>query len=71
MGWLVWIGAFVALGGVGALVWCATSALKLRAAGLDDAELRGRLQRLVVVNMGALAVAAIGLIMVVFGLFLG
>lgn len=68
---LVWIGAFLSLLGVGGLISCVIRALRLRRAGLPDPELRAGLQRVIVLNMGALGVSALGLILVVTGVFLG
>jgi hypothetical protein len=68
---LVWIGALVSLAGVGGLVWCALLVMRARRAGLPDAELRARLERLVALNLGALLVSAVGLMLVVVGILLG
>jgi hypothetical protein len=68
---LIWAGAAVSLAGVGGLVWCILLALRARRAGLPDAELRVRLQRVVALNLGALFLSAIGLMMVVVGILLG
>ncbi len=71
MEWLVWVGAAVSLAGLLGLVWCIVTAMRARRAGLEDAELRARLQRVVVVNMGALFLSVIGLMVVVIGIMLG
>ncbi|MDT8855364.1 hypothetical protein RNZ50_10145 [Paracoccaceae bacterium Fryx2] len=68
---LVGIGSVVSLAGVAGLVWCVVLALKARRAGLDNDAMRARLQRVVVLNMGALGVSALGLMLVVAGIFLG
>lgn len=68
---LVWIGSAVALAGVAGLLWCVALVLRARRAGLPDAELRARLQRVVVLNLGALGVSALGLMLVVLGIMLG
>lgn len=68
---LVWIGAAVSLCGIAGLAWCIAAVLRARRAGLDDAALRARLQRIVAWNFGALAVSALGLMLVVVGIFLG
>jgi len=68
---LIAIGALVSLAGVAGLVWCILLALKARKAGLPDDEMRARLQHVVVLNMAALGVSALGLVMVVTGIFLG
>jgi hypothetical protein len=68
---LVWAGALVSLIGVAGLVYCVMRALRVRRAGLGDEAMRAELQRVVVVNMAALAVSAIGLMLVVLGILLG
>ncbi len=68
---LVWAGALVSLIGVAGLVYCVLRALRARRAGLADDAMRAELQRVVVINMGALAVSALGLILVVMGILLG
>ncbi len=68
---LVWAGALVSLVGVAGLVYCVMRALRARRAGLSDEAMRGELQRVVVLNMGSLAVSALGLMAVVMGIVLG
>ena len=68
---LIWIGALVALAGLGGLVACIVMVARARASGLDDAALRARLKRAVTLNFGALMVSALGLMMVVAGVMLG
>jgi hypothetical protein len=53
------------------LVWCIVLALRARRAGLPEAELKARLQRVVTLNLAALAVSALGLMAVVTGVILG
>lgn len=67
---LIWAGAAITLAGLVGLVWCALDILRARRGGLDDAALRGRLQRAVVYNLGALFLSALGLMMVVTGVLL-
>jgi hypothetical protein len=67
---LVWAGAAVSLAGVGGLVWCIQYVMKLRKAGLDEAALRSKMHKAVLVNFAALAVSTLGLMMVVAGIFL-
>jgi hypothetical protein len=67
---LIWIGALLTLLGLAGLVWCILAALRARRAGLDDAAMKARLQRLVAMNLGALAFSALGLMMVVLGVLL-
>lgn len=69
MDWLIWIGAALTLLGVAGLIWCIVLAMRAKRAGLPDAEMRAALQRVVVLNMAALAVSGLGLMCVVFGVF--
>ncbi len=68
---LIWIGAAFALAGVAGLVWCILLALRARRSGLEDDAMRAELQRVVVLNMAALGVSALGLMCVVAGIILG
>ena len=70
MDWLIWIGAALTLLGVAGLLWCIVLAMRAKRAGLPDAEMRATLQRAVVLNMAALALSGLGLMCVVFGVFL-
>lgn len=70
MEWLVWIGAALTLAGVAGLVWCIVLAMRAKRAGLPDDQMRATLQRVVILNMAALAVSGIGLMCVVFGVFI-
>jgi crotonobetainyl-CoA:carnitine CoA-transferase CaiB-like acyl-CoA transferase len=67
---LIWMGAAAALIGVAGLVFCVLQALRARRAGLDDDAMRAELQRLVVLNMTAFGISALGLAMVVAGILL-
>ncbi|MHA7889243.1 hypothetical protein [Roseicyclus sp.] len=71
MAMLVYIGTALALAGILVLGYCIWAAVAAKRAGLPDAELRARLQRIVTINMGALLVSVIGLMAVVLGVFLG
>ena len=68
---LIWVGTAMALAGVGGLGYCVLRAVRARRAGLDDAAMRAELQRVVVINMAALGVSALGLATVVAGILLG
>ena len=70
MEWLVWSGAALTLAGVAGLVWCIVLAMRAKRAGLPDDQMRATLQRVVILNMAALAVSGIGLMCVVFGVFI-
>ena len=67
---LIWIGAGLTVLGLCGLIWCILRALAARRAGLSDDAMRIALHRVVVLNMGALAVSALGLVMVVAGVVL-
>lgn len=67
---MVWIGAAMAAAGLGALLWCIVVATRARSAGLEGPAMETRLRRLVAVNLGALAVSALGLMLVVTGVVL-
>ena len=67
---VIWGGAALSFIGVLGLVWCIVLAMRLRNAGLPDDALRARLQRVVMLNLGALGVSALGLMAVVMGIAL-
>lgn len=67
---LIWIGALLTLVGVAVLVWCILIAVGARREGLEDEAMKARLQKVVAMNLGALAVSSIGLMMVILGIFL-
>ncbi len=68
---LIWIGALISLVGVAGLVGCVMAAARARREKLEEEAMKSRLQVLVAWNMGALAVSAIGLMMVMIGILLG
>ena len=67
---LIWIGALVTLVGLAGLIWCILKVQSARKKGLDDEALKGEIQKVVALNMGALFLSAIGLMMVVLGILL-
>ncbi|MFP1643341.1 hypothetical protein [Pontitalea aquivivens] len=67
---LIWTGAAVSVAGLAGIVWCILAVTRARRAGLDDAALRARLQRVVAINLAALFVSVVGLMMVVIGVVL-
>lgn len=71
MEYLIWTGALISVAGIAGLVWCIMYVMKLRNSGLDDATMRARMQKAVIVNFAALGVSTLGLMMVVLGVFLG
>ena len=70
MSLLIWIGTAITLAGLAGLVWVIRKASSLKDAGLTDAEIKARLERLTAPNLAALAIAAIGLMCVVLGIVL-
>ena len=70
MNLLIMIGAGLSLVGVGGLILCISLALKARKMGLSEVDMRQKLQKIVALNLGALAISAVGLMMVVFSVFL-
>lgn len=68
---LILTGAILALLGVAGLAYCIARALRARRAGLDGEAMRAELRRVVAINAGALAVSALGLVLVVLGVVLG
>lgn len=68
---LIWGGAALTALGLAGIVWCIVTVAGAKRAGLDDAAMRARMQRVVAVNMGALAASMLGLMAVVLGVMLG
>ena len=67
---LIWIGTGLTVIGLAGLIWCIVIAARARREGLDNEAMRARLQRVVAMNLAALGVSAIGLMIVVLGVFL-
>ncbi|MGL4320952.1 MAG: hypothetical protein ACRCS3_08825 [Paracoccaceae bacterium] len=67
---VIWIGAAMALLGVAGLIWCVVLAMRAKREGLTGEAMQARLQRVVALNMGALAISALGLMLVVVGVIL-
>lgn len=70
MTYLIWAGSAVTVISVVMLGWCVHLALQVRRAQLDDAGTRAALRKVFYWNMGALGVAAIGLMAVLIGVIL-
>ena len=68
---LVWIGAGLTALGLLGVIWSIVLVARARRAGLEDAALRARLQRVLPVNIGSLFVSFLGLMIVVVGVILG
>jgi hypothetical protein len=67
---LIWPGALLTMAGLAGLFWAIARVARARRAGLEDAALRVVLQKAVAVNLGALAVSALGLMLIVVGVML-
>lgn len=67
---LIIIGTLLALIGLVGLVLSGLRVLRARRAGLDDDGLKQAVQKAMVLNMGAFAVSAFGLMLVVVGVIL-
>ncbi|MFD1794638.1 hypothetical protein FQV27_06860 [Paracoccus aurantiacus] len=68
---LIWVGAALTVAGLAGILWCIWTVARSRRQGLDEAAFRARMQRVVAVNMGALAASVLGLMAVVIGIMLG
>ncbi|NDR59438.1 hypothetical protein [Aliiruegeria sabulilitoris] len=68
---LIWIGAAISLTGLAGIIGCVVTVARAKRAQLDDEVMRAKLQKVVVWNLGSLFVSAIGLMMVIVGIFLG
>ena len=68
---LIWAGSATTLCGIVLLGWCIRLAAQARRlADQDEAASRAALNRVIVWNMAALGLAALGLMAVIVGLFL-
>ncbi|MBT2130083.1 hypothetical protein [Aliiroseovarius lamellibrachiae] len=70
MEWLIIVGAVVSFIGLVGLVLSAVKVMKAKRAGLEDAALRARIQKAMVLNMGAMALSVLGLMCVILGVTL-
>ncbi|WP_434621020.1 hypothetical protein [Tabrizicola sp. M-4] len=70
MEYLIWGGAALSMLGVFGLIWCIAIALKAKRSGLPDDQMKARLQKVVALNLAALAVSGLGLMLVVVGIIL-
>ena len=70
MSMVIWGGAILTLIGVAGLIFCVLQAMRARREGLTGPAMQARLQRIVTWNLGALAVSALGLMMVIVGIIL-
>lgn len=68
---LVWAGVALTLAGLAGLIWCILLARQAKREGGGAEVIRAKLQRVVLINLGAMGLSALGLALVVAGLFLG
>jgi hypothetical protein len=68
---LIWGGAALTILGLAGLIGCIVVAARAKSSGLEGVAMEARLRRLVALNLGALAISAIGLMCVVIGVLLG
>lgn len=68
---LIWAGAALTVLGLAGLGYCILRATKAKRSGLDDAAMRAELQKVVVINLAAVGLSALGLAAVVTGILLG
>jgi hypothetical protein len=67
---MIWGGAILTLAGVIGLIACVVIALRAKREGLTGPAMQARLQRVVGYNLGALALSAFGLMLVITGIIL-
>ncbi|WP_415393261.1 hypothetical protein [Paracoccus sp. SJTW-4] len=67
---LIWGGAVLTALGLAGILWCILAVTRARRARLEDAAMRATMQRVVAVNMGALAASVLGLMAVIMGIML-
>jgi threonine/homoserine/homoserine lactone efflux protein len=68
---MIWGGTVLTLIGVIGLIACVVIAMRAKRDGLTGPAMQARLQRVVGYNLGALAVSALGLMLVIIGIILG
>lgn len=70
MEYVIWGGAALTLVGVATLGWCIVLAMRARKSGLPDDQMKAALQKVVALNLGALALSFLGLMLVIAGVIL-
>ncbi|NBE08764.1 hypothetical protein [Paragemmobacter ruber] len=70
MDYVIWGGAALTVIGILGLVWCIVLAVRAKRSGLPDDQVKAQLQQVVALNLGALAVSALGLMLVIAGVIL-
>ena len=67
---LIWVGGALSVLGMIGLVYCVVRVVRAKRGNLTDEELHAVLKSVLPWNMGALGLSALGLMLVVVGLFL-
>ncbi|MGR3781393.1 MAG: hypothetical protein ACU0DT_09065 [Albimonas sp.] len=67
---LIWVGAVLAVLGLGGLAWCIREGLRLRAPDREPEEVRARLRKLNVINLASVSTGFLGLAVVAAGVIL-
>ena len=67
---MIWIGAAMAVLGLLGVLWCLRKSAWLRKAKLDEATVRGELQKLIMAHMVAIGLAFHGMGLLVTGILL-
>jgi len=70
MSWLLWAGAALAALGIAGLGWCIRRAARLRNSDAGREETQAVLEGLIAVNLGSVALAGLGLAMMIAGALL-
>lgn len=70
MDYVIWGGAALSMIGILGLLWCIVLAVRAKRSGLPDEQVKAQLQQVVALNLGALAVSALGLMLVIAGIIL-
>ena len=68
---VLFAGVALTIVGLVGIFYCIFAVAKAKKAGLEEDDMKARLQQIVVINLGALGVSGLGLMMVIVGLFLG
>lgn len=66
----IWIGATMTVLGLAGIFWCVRLAMRAKRANLPDDAMRAEMQKVVLLNMAALGLSALGLALVVVGVIL-
>lgn len=67
---VIWGGAILTLAGIAGLIFCVVLAMRAKREGLTGVAMEARLRRVVTLNLGALAISALGLMLVIVGVIL-